>query len=188
VKGSVTSSQHISKRSQVMACPAKVAPTMRPPNVELVQSSHAAFRQKTVYIVRHAQGQHNVSPQFEFDPPLTECGLKQVQRKRAVTEMIGVDVVLVSPLRRTLQTACGLFPEHVHVVALEDLRERVEESCNLREDTATLRSWFPRVDMNLIEAGPDKWVDCVCYWRKWREAGGREDGKREHNASVATYG
>ena len=171
-----------------MACPAKVAPTMRPPNVELVQSSHAAFRQKTVYIVRHAQGQHNVSPQFEFDPPLTECGLKQVQRKRAVTEMIGVDVVLVSPLRRTLQTACGLFPEHVHVVALEDLRERVEESCNLREDTATLRSWFPRVDMNLIEAGPDKWVDCVCYWRKWREAGGREDGKREHNASVATYG
>ena len=46
--------------------------------VELVQSNNAAFQGKTVFIVRHAQGQHNVSPRFEFDPPLTPHGLKQV--------------------------------------------------------------------------------------------------------------
>ena len=46
--------------------------------VELVQSNNAAFQGKTVFIVRHAQGQHNVSPRFEFDPPLTPYGIKQV--------------------------------------------------------------------------------------------------------------
>ena len=55
--------------------------------------------------------------------------------------MLEVDLVLVSPLRRTLQTATGLFPEHPNIVALEDLREVVMESCNLRHDTEALRSW-----------------------------------------------
>jgi len=48
------------------------------PSVEAVESPLAAFRGRTVFIVRHAQGQHNVSSQFEFDPPLTDTGLKQV--------------------------------------------------------------------------------------------------------------
>jgi phosphohistidine phosphatase SixA len=65
----------------------------------------------------------------------------QVAKKRKVSGMLEVDLVLVSPLRRTLQTATGLFPEHPNIVALEDLREVVMESCNLRRDTEALRSW-----------------------------------------------
>ena len=67
--------------------------------------------------------------------------LGQVAKKRKVSGMLEVDLVLVSPLRRTLQTATGLFPEHPNIVALEDLREVVMESCNLRHDTEALRSW-----------------------------------------------
>eukprot|EP00802_Teleaulax_amphioxeia_P019306 Tamp_19533.p1 GENE.Tamp_19533~~Tamp_19533.p1 ORF type:complete len:251 (-),score=32.51 Tamp_19533:205-957(-) len=126
--------------------------------VEVVESNEAAFRGKTVFIVRHAQGQHNVSPRFQFDPPLTDAGLKQVRRQKKVSSTLGVDLVLVSPLRRTLQTASGLFEEHPNMVALEDLREHVMESCNLREDTETLRTWFPNVNMQLIEEGPDKYL------------------------------
>lgn len=33
---------------------------------------------KTIYIIRHAQGQHNVSSRFDFDPVLTSIGLDQV--------------------------------------------------------------------------------------------------------------
>ena len=129
------------------------------PGVELVESEHAAFRGKTVFIIRHAQGQHNVSPHFEFDPPLTAAGLKQVKRQTKISFMLDVGLVLVSPLRRTLQTATGLFPEHPNMVALEDLREQVHESCNLRQDTETLRSWFPQVNMDQIEPGSDKYLN-----------------------------
>ena len=52
--------------------------------MELVHSNNAAFKGKTVFIVRHAQGQHNVSPRFEFDPPLTPAGLKQVAAACAI--------------------------------------------------------------------------------------------------------
>ena len=46
--------------------------------MDLIETADVSFRDKTVFIVRHAQGQHNVSPRFEFDPPLTEDGHKQV--------------------------------------------------------------------------------------------------------------
>ena len=48
--------------------------------MELIETADVSFRDKTVFIVRHAQGQHNVSPRFEFDPPLTEDGHKQVSQ------------------------------------------------------------------------------------------------------------
>ena len=104
----------------------------------------------------------------------------QVQKQKKVSSMLDVDLVLVSPLRRTLQTATGvsaptiylrpwlgrrallsflvrmlicvaharthvgLFEEHPNMLAVEDLREHVNESCNLREDTQTLSTWYPR--------------------------------------------
>ena len=58
-----------------------------------------------------------------------------------MSSTLDIELVLVSPLRRTLQTAAGLFPTHENVVAIEDLRETVMESCNLRRDKQTLRSW-----------------------------------------------
>jgi len=57
--------------------------------VELVHSNNAAFKGKTVFIVRHAQGQHNVSPRFEFDPPLTPAGLKQVAAAACAIKVVG---------------------------------------------------------------------------------------------------
>ncbi len=56
--------------------------------------------------------------------------------------MLGVEVVLVSPLARTLETATGLFVAPCKLVALEALRERVHESCNLRQPTEILHQRF----------------------------------------------
>jgi hypothetical protein len=80
-----------------------------------------------------SQSQHNVNPQlFEFDPPLTDLGQSQVSSFESrnlfrssfaeLTKFLKVkatlhvsielkpDLVLISPLRRTLQTAVGMFP------------------------------------------------------------------------------
>ena len=38
----------------------------------------SSLQGKVVYIVRHAQGQHNVSPSYDYDPPLTQEGHDQV--------------------------------------------------------------------------------------------------------------
>mmetsp|Transcript_46196 Transcript_46196/g.108403 ORF Transcript_46196/g.108403 Transcript_46196/m.108403 type:complete len:231 (-) Transcript_46196:207-899(-) len=111
---------------------------------------------KTIYIIRHAQGQHNVSSRFDFDPVLTSIGLDQVQSQQALAQSLGVDLVVVSPLRRTLQTATGLFPQHEKMVAFEPLREGVTEACNLRLSVEQASAKFPQVDFSLVDTGADK--------------------------------
>ena len=44
----------------------------------IMSLSHSCVQDKVVYIVRHAQGQHNVSPSYDYDPPLTLEGHDQV--------------------------------------------------------------------------------------------------------------
>ena len=44
----------------------------------IMSPSHSCVQDKVVYIVRHAQGQHNVSPSYDYDPPLTLEGHDQV--------------------------------------------------------------------------------------------------------------
>ena len=53
------------------------------------------------------------------------------------------------------------------MVALEDLREHVMESCNLREDTETLRTWYLRCPLPTLQPSlpacpsPNVWVKCL---------------------------
>eukprot|EP00210_Caulerpa_lentillifera_P004963 g4737.t1 len=77
---------------------------------------------KIVHFIRHAQGFHNVAgeanpteymnPKFH-DAHLTSQGWQQVYRLRThfseIKPVFRVDLVIVSPLTRTLETACGLF-------------------------------------------------------------------------------
>ncbi|EKX52569.1 hypothetical protein GUITHDRAFT_101736 [Guillardia theta CCMP2712] len=124
--------------------------------MRVLRSSRAEFHGKQVYIIRHAQGQHNVSFQFDFDPPLTKVGRQQVKQQHEISKTLGVEVVIVSPLRRTLQTATGLFPGHTNMVAFEDIRETLTESCNLRQPVEDAMKEFSHVDFHLIEIGDDK--------------------------------
>ncbi|KAJ9705480.1 hypothetical protein PVL29_003497 [Vitis rotundifolia] len=79
-------------------------------------------RCKTLHLVRHAQGIHNVdgdknykaylSPEF-FDAQLTHLGWQQVDNLRKHVHACGlakrVELVITSPLLRTMQTAVGVF-------------------------------------------------------------------------------
>ncbi|CAJ2678251.1 phosphoglycerate mutase-like protein 1 [Trifolium pratense] len=79
-------------------------------------------RSKTIHLVRHAQGIHNVegdknykaylNPEY-FDAHLTPLGWEQVHNLRKHVHSSGlinqIDLVIASPLMRTLQTAVGVF-------------------------------------------------------------------------------
>jgi probable phosphoglycerate mutase len=109
---------------------------------------------KHLWLVRHAEAEHNVSSNFQFDPPLTKEGWAQAARASEEVKDLALDLVCVSPLRRTLQTAdvmFGGFPS----IACEDLRERLFCSCNFRRDVAEARAEFADVDFSNIDEGPD---------------------------------
>ncbi|KAJ0024962.1 hypothetical protein Pint_08540 [Pistacia integerrima] len=85
-------------------------------------TSHSAHGCKILHLVRHAQGVHNTEigkgpeallSQELFDAQLSDLGFKQVEKLRKEVEDKGltkkIDLVIASPMLRTLQTAVGVF-------------------------------------------------------------------------------
>ncbi|KAE8657020.1 Detected protein of unknown function [Hibiscus syriacus] len=141
-------------------------------------------RRKRIHLVRHAQGMHNVESDksrdplasFElFDAQLSPLGWQQVVDQRETVRRSGllgkIEVVIVSPMSRTLQTAVGIFggedqADGLHVtswqdsnvesrppiVAYELCRERMGKyECDKRESISQYRSRFPGVDFSLAK-------------------------------------
>ncbi|KAH9621596.1 hypothetical protein KSS87_014680 [Heliosperma pusillum] len=86
------------------------------------QGLYPLHRCKTLHFVRHAQGFHNVAGEKDhqayssydyLDATLTPLGWDQVDNLRNHVQATGlsnkIDLVIVSPLTRTLQTAVGVF-------------------------------------------------------------------------------
>ncbi|RLM65485.1 phosphoglycerate mutase-like protein 1 [Panicum miliaceum] len=99
-----------------------------PPHVERGMEPSAGtalyplHRCKTIYLVRHAQGIHNVAGEKDFkaymshdlfDAQLTPLGWSQVDGLREHVKKSGlakkIELVITSPLLRTMQTAVGVF-------------------------------------------------------------------------------
>jgi|TARA_B110000091_G_C13588842_1_gene379745 hypothetical protein len=117
---------------------------------------------KNIIGIRHGEALHNivghkygpiVYSQFE-DTTLTANGMRQAVE----ADVLQPELVLVSPLTRTLQTATLMFPG-VPMVALECLKEYPQhtEICNRRSSVRILSLLFPRVDF----------TDCATEQQKW---------------------
>lgn len=85
-------------------------------------SMYPVHRSKVIHIVRHGQGYHNVAGELDHssymswdfaDASLTDLGWQQAEALHAHLDATGimsqVELVVVSPLLRTLQTAAGVF-------------------------------------------------------------------------------
>lgn len=64
----------------------------------------------TLILIRHAQALHNVDKDYDIpDPPLSELGLEQCEELHDNLQRLPladrVELIVVSPMRRTLQTA-----------------------------------------------------------------------------------
>jgi len=161
-------------------------------NKQLGTYSQVVARQatscKTVHFVRHAQALHNEKfnktkdrkayqdPRFE-DAELTALGKEQCATAKAEWASARgrhgygpPELVVVSPLRRCLQTATlafGQYAGQVPWVALEEVRERNgHHPCDRRRPLAHARKEFPHVDFSLVKDEEDvTWGD-----GRWRES------------------
>ena len=128
---------------------------------------------KTLYLIRHGHSLHNeLFPKLGVqafripevrDSPLTEKGHAQSKK---LGETIGnkcIELVLVSPLMRTLETAHNIFKdENVPIRCIEGLREYPLglDTCNIRSDVSVLSEKFPYIDFSHLVSDTD------IYWQK----------------------
>ncbi|GMP38750.1 hypothetical protein CsSME_00009886 [Camellia sinensis var. sinensis] len=153
---------------------------------------------KTLHLVRHAQGIHNVegdknyeaymSPEY-FDAQITPLGWQQVDNLRKHVQSSGlfkrIDLVITSPLLRTMQTAVGVFGGGDHadgmdalplmvanagksdcpaissldcppIIAVELCREHLGiHPCDRRRSISDYECLFPAVDFSLAKSDED---------------------------------
>lgn len=118
---------------------------------------------KTVLCIRHGQSTFNaihpgsgIDP-LHYDARLSELGHEQVREAREKLRSVEVDLVIVSPLTRALQTAQGLFSNHPSSPAFlveATHRERVENSCDVGRSPSFLSQEFPGLALGHL---PEVW-------------------------------
>lgn len=127
-----------------------------------------------IFCIRHGESTHNILFQqwgmkafFDknfYDTNLTINGINQsIELGKKWDNKHNMDLVIVSPLSRTLQTAMNLFKDtNIKIIALESVREYPNSlhTCNKRKDIDTLKNLFPRVDFSNIKDNNDPtWND-----------------------------
>ena len=131
---------------------------------------------KLLYLIRHGHALHNELyttlgvqafriPEV-IDSPLTEIGHTQALNLSKTIMNHNIELVLVSPLLRTLETANNIFRTHdVPIVCEEFLREYPIglDTCNKRSDISEMREKFPTMDFSHIKENED------IYWNKHGE-------------------
>ncbi|XP_057867486.1 phosphoglycerate mutase-like protein [Cryptomeria japonica] len=161
-------------------------------------SLYPLHRCKILHMVRHAQGYHNVAGEkdhkaylsYEFvDASLTPLGWQQVDNlRRHVTNSgiaSGIELVVTSPLTRTMQTAVGVFGSGSYIdadlspplmvagggksdhnaisssncppfVAVEYCREMMGlHPCDKRKSISEYKTLFPGIDFSMVETDED---------------------------------
>jgi broad specificity phosphatase PhoE len=122
---------------------------------------------KRIYFIRHAQALHNLDPPSNFhiqDPPLTVTGERQCMRIcDSLPPSISLDLLVVSPLRRAIQTLILGLPSHVRntkILVLPLAQEIGPHPSDTGSETSAIKSFFPeeiagKVDISALEA--DLW-------------------------------
>ena len=123
---------------------------------------------KYLYLIRHGKALHNEL--FEkmgvnafrikdtIDSSLTKQGHEQSIHLGQTWEIKDeIELVLVSPLTRALETAVNIFGNNTPIVCQEFLREYPigEDTCNKRSDTNLLIKNFPTIDFSHIHLQTD---------------------------------
>ncbi|KAF2020865.1 phosphoglycerate mutase family protein-like protein [Aaosphaeria arxii CBS 175.79] len=119
-----------------------------------------------IHLIRHAQGHHNlcIANHSLRDPSLTTLGEQQCSElwTTHASTLKNVDLIIASPLRRTLYTALLTFKSHLaanpslRIVALPDIQETTALPCDTGSSPEALREEFkdyPAVDLSLVQEG-----------------------------------
>jgi broad specificity phosphatase PhoE len=132
---------------------------------------------KIVCIVRHGEALHNVECGYQFpDPPLTPRGLEQAA---AITVDFKPDLIVASPMRRTIQTALVAFGS-CPLEIWPDLRETYDGICQHGSPISVLQHEFPHLNFSECD---DNWTyEPYTHERAEKRAERERRRVREHPA------
>ena len=118
---------------------------------------------KSLYLIRHGHSLHNelfhkIGVQAfripaTIDSPLTQEGhLQSIELGQSWQKKKEIELVLVSPLTRTLETCMNIFGDtEIPIISQEFLREYPigEDTCNKRSSLTLLKNHFPKIEFQL---------------------------------------
>jgi broad specificity phosphatase PhoE len=124
---------------------------------------------KYIHFVRHAHGKHNEVGEVDYqqyqrqdliDAELTEKGIEQCHELRKENHKFSKsELVVISPMRRTLQTASNILPElkdSIPWIALECIREQTGlHPCDKRFPISHHQENYPFVDFSHVDSDED---------------------------------
>ena len=130
-----------------------------------------------LHLVRHAQGLHNLCDANTqiHDPDLTPLGEKQcAELQKKFPHHHGVDLIVSSPIRRTLYTALLSFDNDIKtknltIVALPELQETSALPCDTGSDSAQLANEFANYHIDFTHVQPG-WNVKTGKWSPEKEA------------------
>ncbi|KAM0800703.1 histidine phosphatase superfamily [Usnea florida] len=117
-----------------------------------------------IHIIRHGQALHNIERGYPYrDPPLTPAGFEGTKKIELPSTP---DLILISPMTRTIQTALNAFPSLLLLASSSvpskpdvqiwpDLREAHDAECNKGVSRADMVRKFPQFSFEECE---EEWV------------------------------
>jgi glucosyl-3-phosphoglycerate phosphatase len=125
---------------------------------------------KKLYCIRHGTSLHNVMfhqigrrAYNEYrDTPLLEEGIHEAKKLNENWDKIDdIELVIVSPLSRTIETALHVFKnKHIPMISIDSIMEhpQAEELCNMRLPKEELIEKYTTIDFSLLSD------DHKLYW------------------------
>tara|TARA_B100001173_G_scaffold296418_1_gene292109 strand:- start:272 stop:859 length:588 start_codon:yes stop_codon:yes gene_type:complete len=117
---------------------------------------------KSLHCIRHGTSEHNVRYKEvgniafneKMDTKLVDTGiLESINLGITWNERDNIDLVIVSPLSRTLETCYNIFKNTTtNIVVLDDLIEYPQHSeiCNKREKKTVIKELYPTFDFSQL--------------------------------------
>ena len=131
---------------------------------------------KNLFLIRHGLSLHNQKfkemnydvnafriPEVIDSPLIEEGQIQSIELGKKWKEKESIELILVSPLMRTLETVQNIFGDtNKKIICLEFLREYPigRDTCNMRSDISVLKNKFPNIDFSNIKENKD------IYWEK----------------------
>ena len=111
----------------------------------------------SIYLIRHAQSEFNAQyaelkrDPMIFDTPLSELGKSQAIAARDEVADLDIARIIVSPLRRTLETADLIFQRSLPIEINADVREQTSHSGDIGSHPDQLTKDWPHLDFSHLE-------------------------------------
>jgi broad specificity phosphatase PhoE len=112
---------------------------------------------KEIYLIRHAQSDANAALDldepntFYYDARITSLGRKQALNTQKKLKDVNFDLMICSPLTRTMQTFSLIFPNPIaNSIILPMVREHLDHSCDVGRQPSVLQKEFPNFNFNEI--------------------------------------